>query len=293
MTVNDGFISIYRKFLSWEWWDDERSVKIFIYLLIKANWKRKRWRGQWIERGQFVTSTVKMAGELGISRSSLDRHLKRFKESGEISVKADSRKTVITVLKYDDYQIKTEEGGQPAGQQPRQETGQQTDIKRDSDRDSNQAQQIKTNKIIKTNKDNKVSGKPSFLDFTSYLKKHLAEKKKIKASDPQILEVAENFFNHYNSNGWKVGRNPLKDWQAAARNCLKWEKNASVLKMETLGAAPKTSTGVKFPDHYDAEFVRRHCQDPTTWTAFKKHLISLGWEQVSGGQGDTWRKRKT
>ena len=32
---------------------------------------------------------------------------------------------------------------------------------------------------------------------------------------------AENFIDYYNSNGWKVGKNPMKDWKAAIRT---WEK---------------------------------------------------------------------
>jgi hypothetical protein len=36
---------------------------------------------------------------------------------------------------------------------------------------------------------------------------------------------AEKFYNHYQSNGWKVGgRSPMQDWQAAARN---WILNTS------------------------------------------------------------------
>jgi hypothetical protein len=31
---------------------------------------------------------------------------------------------------------------------------------------------------------------------------------------------ARKFFNHYTANGWKVGRNPMKDWKAAARNWI-------------------------------------------------------------------------
>ena len=32
----------------------------------------------------------------------------------------------------------------------------------------------------------------------------------------------ERFINYYTSNGWKVGKNPMKDWKAAVRS---WERN--------------------------------------------------------------------
>jgi len=32
----------------------------------------------------------------------------------------------------------------------------------------------------------------------------------------------QRFIDHYSANGWKVGRNPMKDWRAAVRT---WEKN--------------------------------------------------------------------
>lgn len=41
-------------------------------------------------------------------------------------------------------------------------------------------------------------------------------------------EEALSFFNFYESNGWKVGKNPMKSWKAAATNWInrqkKWEK---------------------------------------------------------------------
>lgn len=36
------------------------------------------------------------------------------------------------------------------------------------------------------------------------------------------LMEAEKFFNYYESNGWKVGRNKMKNWKAA---CSNWIKN--------------------------------------------------------------------
>lgn len=56
------------------------------------------------------------------------------------------------------------------------------------------------------------------------------EKKSNTFARPTLLEIAafsqsqklnidpQRFFNYYEANGWKVGRNPMKDWKAAARN---------------------------------------------------------------------------
>ena len=60
------------------------------------------------------------------------------------------------------------------------------------------------------------------------------EKRAKKFVKPTIQEItdycrernnrvdAQKFFNYYESNGWKVGKNPMKDWKAAVRT---WERN--------------------------------------------------------------------
>ena len=54
--------------------------------------------------------------------------------------------------------------------------------------------------------------KPSLDDVSAYC----AERK--NGIDPQ------QFIDHYESNGWRVGKNPMKDWRAAVRT---WERNRS------------------------------------------------------------------
>jgi uncharacterized protein YdaU (DUF1376 family) len=49
---------------------------------------------------------------------------------------------------------------------------------------------------------------------------------------------SDRFVNHYESNGWKVGRNPMKSWQAAVRN---WIKNIEDFKKPE-PPPPKTKT---------------------------------------------------
>jgi|TARA_R110002124_G_scaffold121716_3_gene280070 hypothetical protein len=43
-------------------------------------------------------------------------------------------------------------------------------------------------------------------------------------SERNNLVDAEKFYDYYSSNGWKVGKNPMKDWKASVRT---WEKNSN------------------------------------------------------------------
>lgn len=36
--------------------------------------------------------------------------------------------------------------------------------------------------------------------------------------------IPQEFIDHYQSKGWMVGRNKMKDWRAACRNAEKWER---------------------------------------------------------------------
>lgn len=42
---------------------------------------------------------------------------------------------------------------------------------------------------------------------------------------------AEKFMNYYESNGWKVGKNPMKDWKAAIRT---WEKSTTTQQQQAV-----------------------------------------------------------
>ncbi len=67
---------------------------------------------------------------------------------------------------------------------------------------------------------------------------------KKKFTEPTEAEVAEyaksrgcpgfdaaRFCDHYSSNGWRVGKNPMKDWKATVRN---WIRNDSKFSQRTL-----------------------------------------------------------
>ena len=53
-------------------------------------------------------------------------------------------------------------------------------------------------------------------------KKPSLEELELYCTERQNKVDIQKFFDFYESNGWKVGRNAMKDWKAAVRN---WEKN--------------------------------------------------------------------
>lgn len=44
---------------------------------------------------------------------------------------------------------------------------------------------------------------------------------------PNATVEAERWFDHYTANGWKVGRNSMKDWKAAIRNWIRNDKTVN------------------------------------------------------------------
>lgn len=59
-----------------------------------------------------------------------------------------------------------------------------------------------------------------------------AEKPTLENVQEYITEMgysvnAEAFFNYYESNGWKVGKNPMKDWKACVRTWNAKENNST------------------------------------------------------------------
>lgn len=62
--------------------------------------------------------------------------------------------------------------------------------------------------------------------------------------DHKLKTDPEAFFAFYESNGWKVGKNPMKDWKAALRT---WEKRETARS----GTRPARSPSFSDQRSYD------------------------------------------
>lgn len=99
-----AYIRIDRKILDWEWWSDLNTFRLFLYILLKANWKDGRFQGVDVPRGSLATSYQTLATETGLSISKVRTSLDNLKKTGELTVKRHAKFSVITVKNYCLYQ---------------------------------------------------------------------------------------------------------------------------------------------------------------------------------------------
>jgi len=106
--LSEGWITIHRKIVDWEWFSKGNTFHVFMFLLLKANHKPNRWQGVDIKRGQLITGRDKIASKLNISVQSVRTSLARLKTTGEITVESTNKNSLVTIVNYEEYQIKPE-----------------------------------------------------------------------------------------------------------------------------------------------------------------------------------------
>ena len=206
------FIKLYDKMLQWEWFHHPNTLCLFIYLLLKANYKDLEYHGIVIKRGQLVTSLPKISTDTGLSIQQARTALKHLCSTGEITDDADPQRRVITIVRYNEYQTSTGDS-----------TGNQQTINRRSNRRSTddltpsiEYIELKNYRNIESLPSEENGKAKKFTPPTVDEVNDYCEQQCIFGFD------AQKFVDYYSSNGWMVGRNRMKDWHAAIRN---WKRN--------------------------------------------------------------------
>ena len=99
-----GWIKLHRKMVEWEWYSDINVSRLFMHLLLTANYEPKKWQGITIQRGQKVTSIAHLSEETGLTPMQTRTALNKLKLTGEITSKTTNKFTLLTVEKYSNYQ---------------------------------------------------------------------------------------------------------------------------------------------------------------------------------------------
>ena len=107
-----GYIKLSRKMVDWEWYDEPNTFRVFIHCLMMANWKDSRYHGVEVPRGSFLTGRAKLAAELHMTERAVRTALDHLKATNELAIKSTSKGSIITVVKYNDYQTNDQQNDQ-------------------------------------------------------------------------------------------------------------------------------------------------------------------------------------
>lgn len=99
-----GFVVLYRSILNWEWYNDANTFRLFVHLILTANYTSAKWKNRQIDVGQRITSLTKLSQELNLSIKQIRTCLKHLEQTGEVALETSSQYTLITINNYEKYQ---------------------------------------------------------------------------------------------------------------------------------------------------------------------------------------------
>ena len=233
--ASNGYIKLHRQIQDSADWHSEPFTRVQAWIDILLNAAHKphsvRIRGIRIdlERGQLALSEVEYGKRWSWSRGKVRRFL------AELSSKAVQRivqqknnvSTIVTVLNYELYQGNGTADSTASGTAD----GQQTDSRRTADghiqegKEETRREEGKED-IPLTPKGGKRKKfvKPTIEELQAYI------------SEKGYAVDAVVWLDYYIANGWRVGRNPMKDWKATVRY---WANNSSSGNGATKTTKPK------------------------------------------------------
>ena len=193
-----GWIKLHRRLLDWEWYDDQNVFRVFMHLLLTANFEPSKYKGYDIPAGCKVAGVHALAEQTGLTSQKVRTALDKLKSTKEITIKTTNKFSIISVRCWNDYQ-------------------------RDNKQITNHQQT--SNKQVTTSKEGKELKKEikgSRMPKDWHLEDQNIEHALSKGfKNGQIQELGESFKDYWLADSTPKG--VKKDWDAAFRT---WVRNA-------------------------------------------------------------------
>ena len=193
-----GWVKVHRSILNHWLYTEDRVFSRFeawndILLTVNYVDKQAMIKGKLytIKRGESILSFESWAKRWNWDKTKVRRFLKLLESDAMVVIKSDNKTTHLTVCNYELYQD--------------ERNADETQTKRKRNSNATQTKPTKEREEREEGKEGE-SVKPALSDLLVFMSK----------------EEGQRFLNHYNANGWKVGRNKMVDWKQAAE---KWANN--------------------------------------------------------------------
>ena len=209
----EGWILIHRKLQESQIWANDQPFDMrsaWIDLLMLANHADVEtvvdYKPFVVKRGQYLTSVRKLSARWSWSKDRTLKYLRLLKSLGMIEKDSNNQRTLLTIVNYEVYQ----------DWQDMKRTRTRTRVGHERDTGSPQ-----TNNEKNENNENKYRFVPPTVDD---VRAYCQEKGFMDTVNPN------KFVDFYESKGWMVGKNKMKDWKAAVRNWASKEPTKTVKK---------------------------------------------------------------
>ncbi len=242
-----AFIKIDREILSSYCFANPNHLKVWIWLLVKANFKKtfaslKIGKGcitVKVERGQLIFGRFKAEQELGLDGSMIYRILQKFEEQEQIKIESNNQYSIITICKYDVYQNNTLDVEQPtnnqrtSNEQPTQQTRTADELDMNTSKEGLEGKEVKEDILVdvpsipppkKTNniEERAIEFKREFKAFVNIYPK-------------ETLEAFYEYWIEPNKSKTKMRFEMEKTWDLNLR-LKKWVRNSFNNKKEVVKA---------------------------------------------------------
>jgi hypothetical protein len=248
-----GWIKIYQTIREHWIWNDPRKLKWWIDLLMLAEWRdSKRLVGSdlvTIKRGQLIASVHYLRerwaykDDNGVQRKPSEHTILKFLsllEADQMISRAKhpaTRATMITIVNYDDYQQNSTAGCNEGSNDPCNYGC------NDPCTEDKNNKNIKDNREGKSGKSEKRFSPPSIEEVDSYIR------------EKGYTVDAERFVNFYESKGWYVGKNKMKNWRAAVATWQKEDnKRNGINQQRSCDKRRGTEATATRPEDYEGKF---------------------------------------
>lgn len=243
MAEGKGWIKLHRSILDWEWWKDEKTLRVFIYLLLNATTKPIKYCGIDLEPGEFISGDRKIANELGISYQNARTAIKHLKSTHEITTRTTNKYTIYKVENWSKFQ------GDNAQDNIRLTSNQRT-----TNEQLTHKQESKESKECKEGyvKQEDLQKNGLQIDGVCYVKKPTMEEFKKFTMERGLTLNPVQIYKQLDLQGWVFNGRPIQNWQGLL---ISWDRKyrqaqASATPAQVSGYSNNNKIDTGLPDWY-------------------------------------------
>ena len=210
------YIKIFRKMLTWGWYGDTNTVRVFLHILLRANYQDSEYRGHKIPAGSCVFGYRTWAKQLGLSVQQVRTAISHLQATHEITLTATHQFTIIHVEKWEFWQV---------------EEGKAT---RKSAHKSTAEQHTSNTQVTPSKESKNIYTTPTIEMVRDYCQEN------------GLVIDPDYFWKYYETAGWKDNKGkPIKNWKLKALN---WNKREEERNNANIGVNEKRNERDQEPD---------------------------------------------